>query len=272
MWTSSCAAERDSVSLFLFFFYCFASLGHAMQLSSCFVIRCEDLFTFGVFWVSRSENRLTNTWGTQSSSLGEPLNSRRLGGDQWTCVCMWGVWLYDCVQKCTLLARRRAGACTACWFWRRIVFWRERRRRKKRRIQRWSWWMCWWWRFDRGNFVLTGPRLSHESKCVRQALEMEGRSLWLWHPCEGPRLLGVKCDTSFGQCWFSVAAAQQTSSQGVWRGVWVRGWGVPSTGWRMRGYCSSSASRSRDSLQIVHRCQNPPPSPSFSFHPVCNFI
>lgn len=82
-----------------------------------------------------------------------------------------------------------------------------------------------WRRFDRGNFDLTGPRLSHESKCVSQALEMEGRSLWLWHPCEGLRLLGVKCDTSLGRCWFSAATAQQTSSQGVPRGVWARGVG-----------------------------------------------
>lgn len=110
-----------------------------------------------------------------------------------------------------------------CWFCRRIVFWRERGW-----IHRWGWWMCWWWHFDRGNFDLTGPRLSHESKCVSQSLEMEGRSLWLWHPCEGLRLLGVKCDTSLGRCWFSVATAQQTSSHGVWRGVWVRGVGSTS--------------------------------------------
>lgn len=32
--------------------------------------------------------------------------------------------------------------------------------------------------FDRGNFDLTERRLSHESNCVRQALEMEGRLLW----------------------------------------------------------------------------------------------
>lgn len=91
--------------------------------------------------------------------------------------------------------------------------------------QRWGWSMRRWRRFDRGNFDLTGPRLSHESKCVSQALEMEGRSLWLWHPCEGLRLLGVKCDTSLGRCWFSAATAQQTSSQGVPRGVWARGVG-----------------------------------------------
>lgn len=101
----------------------------------------------------------------------------------------------------------------------------SREREKRGRIQRWGWWMCWWWHFDRGNFDLTGRRLSHESKCVSRALEMEGHSLWLWHPCEGLRLLGVKCDTSLGRCWFSVAAAQQTSSHGVWRGVWARGWG-----------------------------------------------
>lgn len=125
-------------------------------------------------------------------------------------------------------------------------------RREKRRLQRWSWWMCWWWHFDRGNFDLTGPRLSHESKCVRQALEMEGRSLWLWHPCEGPRLLGVKCDTPLERCWFSVATAQQTSSHGVWSRVWVRGWGALCTGHRMGAYCSSSARSSSDSLQITH--------------------
>lgn len=83
--------------------------------------------------------------------------------------------------------------------------------------------MCWWWHFDRGNFDLTGPRLSHESKCVSRALEMEGRSLWLWHTCEGLRLLGVKCDTSLGRCWFSVAAAQQTSSHGGMERRWG-GW------------------------------------------------
>lgn len=91
--------------------------------------------------------------------------------------------------------------------------------------QRRGWSMRRWRRFDRGNFDLTGPRLSHESKCVSQALEMEGRSLWLWHPCEGLRLLGVKCDTSLGRCWFSAATVQQTSSQGVPRGVWARGVG-----------------------------------------------
>lgn len=125
--------------------------------------------------------------------------------------------------------------------------------------------MCWWWHFDRGNFDLTGPRLSHESKCVSQALEMEGRSLWLWHPCEGLRLLGVKCDTSLGRCWFSVATAQQTSSHGAWRGVWVRGWGALSTGQRMGGYCSSSAKPSSDSLQIMHLRRRHHPTPSLIF-------
>lgn len=144
-------------------------------------------------------------------------------------------------------------------FWRGIVFFK---RKKKGRIQRRGWWMCWWWHFDRGNFDLTGPRLSHESKCVSQALEMEGRSLWLWHPCEGLRLLGVKCDTSLGRCWFSVATVQQTSSHGVWRGVWVRGWGAPSTGQRMGAYCSSSARPSSDSLQIMHLRQTHHPTPS----------
>lgn len=43
------------------------------------VISCVDLFTLGVFWVSRSEDWLTNTWGTQSSSLREPL-----GAEGWT--------------------------------------------------------------------------------------------------------------------------------------------------------------------------------------------
>lgn len=83
------------------------------------------------------------------------------------------------------------------------------------KAERWGWWMHWRWHFDSGNFDLTEPRLSHESKCVSRALEMEGCSLWLWHPCEGLRLLGVKCDTSLGRCWFSAATAQQTSSHGV---------------------------------------------------------
>lgn len=125
--------------------------------------------------------------------------------------------------------------------------------------------MCWWWHFDRGNFDLTGPRLSHESKCVSQALEMEGCSLWLWHPCEGLRLLGVKCDTSLGRCWFSMATAQQTSSHGVSRGVWARGWGAPSTGQRMEVYCSPSTRPSSDSLQIMYLRPTRRPTPSLIF-------
>lgn len=130
--------------------------------------------------------------------------------------------------------------------------------------------MC-WWHFDRGNFDLTGPRLSHESRCVSQALEMEGRSLWLWHQCEGPRLLRVKCDTSLERCWFSVATAQQTSSHGVWSGVWARGWGALSTGHRMGAYCSSSAWPSSDSLQITHLRWTHHPHHVFNFHPVATF-
>lgn len=105
---------------------------------------------------------------------------------------------------------------------------RESKSKKKRSSLRgWGWWMRRWWHFDRGNLELTGPRLSHESKCVSLALEMEGCSLWLWHPSEGLRLLGVKCDTSLGRCWFSAATVQQTSSHGVSGGVWARGWGAP---------------------------------------------
>lgn len=168
------------------------------------------------------------------------------------------VWL--CAN--VLLGSLRADTCRAQArknFWRGIVW------SKKGQIQRYGWWMRWWWHFDRGNFDLTGPRLSHESKCVSQALEMEGRSLWLWHPCEGLRLLGVKCDTSLGRCWFSVATAQQTSSHGVSRGVWVRGWGAPSTGQRMEAYCSSSARPSCDSLQIMYLRPTHRPTPSLIF-------
>lgn len=169
---------------------------------------------------------------------------------------------------------QRAGAHTQQWSivdFREELFFEEKG--KKRWIQWWGWWMCWWWHFDRGNFGLTGPRLSHESKCVKQALEMEGRSLWLWHSCEGLRLLGVKCDTSLGRCWFSVAAAQQTSSHGVWRGVWVRGWGAPSTGQRMGGYCSSC------SEAVIWQLANHAPTtqhatlPPLKFvHPVRSFL
>lgn len=108
---------------------------------------------------------------------------------------------------------------------------KQKRKSKERRghAQRWGWWMRGWWHFDRGNLELTGPRLSHESKRVSQALEMEARSLWLWHPSEGLRLLGVKCDTSLGPCWFSAATVQQTSSHGVSGGVRVRGVGGAST-------------------------------------------
>lgn len=125
--------------------------------------------------------------------------------------------------------------------------------------------MRWWWHFDSGNFVLTGPRLSHESKCVSQAQEMEARSLWLWHPCEGLRLLGVKCDTSLGRCWFSVATAQQTSSHGVSRGVWGRG--VGSTTHRTENGGLLLFIRTA----VIWQLANHVPTPDTKPHPLPNF-
>ena len=63
------------------FFFCLSGADHVNFILS-FVISCEDLFALGVFWVSRSKDRLTNTWGTQSSSLREPLRSRKLDPNQ----------------------------------------------------------------------------------------------------------------------------------------------------------------------------------------------
>lgn len=174
------------------------------------------------------------------------------------------VWL--CAN--VLLGSLRADTCRAQArknFWRGIVW------SKKGQIQRYGWWMRWWWHFDRGNFDLTGPRLSHESKCVSQALEMEGRSLWLWHPCEGLRLLGVKCDTSLGRCWFSVATAQQTSSHGVSRGVWVRG--VGSTKHRTENGGLLLFIRKAVMWQLANHVPTPdtPPYPLLNFHSVSVF-
>lgn len=99
-----------------------------------FVISCEDLFTLGVLWVSRSEDRLTNTWGTPSSSLREPL-----GAEGWTptndrqalhselqqevisenmhlCVRCLEVWLCANAGACRAQARKY------CWFLERDCF------------------------------------------------------------------------------------------------------------------------------------------------------
>lgn len=140
---------------------------------------------------------------------------------------------------------------------------KQKRKSKERRghAQRWGWWMRGWWHFDRGNLELTGPRLSHESKRVSQALEMEARSLWLWHPSEGLRLLGVKCDTSLGPCWFSAATVQQTSSHGVSGGVRVRGGEhrAPDREWR------PSALHSHGHHLTAHPPSQPAPTLYFTY-------
>lgn len=100
--------------------------------------------------------------------------------------------------------------------------------------------VAFWWGVI---FVLTGARISHESKCVSQALEeTEGRCIVALTLREVPRLLGVKCDTSLGRCWFSVAAAQQTSSHGYreWRGRICGGGGGSGGGAEHWSACSTS--------------------------------
>ncbi len=69
------AMSRHCASLGLFWL---SGAGHTDFILR-FVISCEDLFTLRVFQVSRSEDRLTSTWGTLSSSLREPL-----GAEGWT--------------------------------------------------------------------------------------------------------------------------------------------------------------------------------------------
>lgn len=113
-----------------------------------FVISSVDLSTSGVFWVSRSEDWLTNTWGTQSSSLIEPL-----GAEDWTpisdrqayhfqlqwevigenthlCVRCLEAWFCKCMCVCL---RESQGRCTAqtrtfCWFWSGAAFLKRRKR------------------------------------------------------------------------------------------------------------------------------------------------
>lgn len=81
-WTAYTTKCEDNVSHLLLWVSTLPLSGHTDFILRL-VISCEDLFTLRVFWVSRSEDRLTNTWGTQSSSLREPLGAEGWTPDQW---------------------------------------------------------------------------------------------------------------------------------------------------------------------------------------------
>lgn len=139
----------------------------------------------------------------------------------------------------------------------------------------------WWWHFDGGSFSSWQDPGSpmNQNVSARHWRRWRVAALWFWHPCEGPTLLGVKCDTSLGRCWFSVAVAQQTSSHGYRGPGWEREQGrricgVGGVGCRgQEGAPRTDQSAlpatlpSSDSLQIVYLqlTQSQPPS-----HPTTN--
>ena len=119
-----------------------------------FVINCADLFTLGGLGVSRSGDRLTNTWGTQEFIAQGPIRSRKpeprpmtgrritsSSKGRWsvkTCICLLRCWVclvIVCVCVCVCFqgvrgqahAQRTQGSIVD--FREGLFFWIERKKK-----------------------------------------------------------------------------------------------------------------------------------------------